>query len=108
MGFNYSDIFLSPIYTAFCGGNVTEVFNYVRKNTLQHLKKISIPSFDSILRGDVVLAVPCENIETPSRKANKTYNTLYLLYGIDWNINDERKNCFVFFMPDNIIVESHL
>lgn len=71
LGYNYSDILLSRIYTAFCGGNATEDVNYVRENTLKHLKNISIPSADTILRGDVELAVPCENIETPSGKANK-------------------------------------
>lgn len=71
IGYNYSDILLSRIYTAFCGGNATEDVNYVRNNTLQHLKSIEIPSADTILRGDVELSVPCNYIETPSKKANK-------------------------------------
>lgn len=71
IGYNYSDILLSRIYTAFCGGNATEDVNYVRDNTLKHLKGIGIPSADTILRGDVELSVPCEDIETTSGKANK-------------------------------------
>ena len=54
--YRYSDILLSRIYTAFCGGNATEDVNYIRKNTLEHLRKISIPSADTILRGDKELA----------------------------------------------------
>jgi hypothetical protein len=71
MGFNYSDILLSRIYTAFCGGNATEDVNYVRDNTLKQLKGIAIPSADTILRGDKELSVPCGLIETTSGKSNK-------------------------------------
>jgi hypothetical protein len=71
IGYNYSDILLSRIYTAFCGGNATEDVNYIRDNTLKHLKKINIPSADTILRGDVELAVPCDHIETQSGTVNK-------------------------------------
>lgn len=71
IGYNYSDILLSRMYTAFCGGNATEDVNYVRDSTLKYLKGISIPSADTILRGDVELSVPCEYIETASGKANK-------------------------------------
>ncbi len=71
IGYNYSDILLSRIYTTFCGGNATEDVNYVRDNTLNYLKGIGIPSADTILRGDVELSVPCEYIETASGKANK-------------------------------------
>ncbi len=71
VGYNYSDILLSRIYTALCGGSATEDVNYVRDNTLKHLKGIGIPSADTILRGDVELSVPCEYIETASGKANK-------------------------------------
>jgi len=70
IGYNYSEILLSRIYTALCGGNATEDVNYVR-DTLKHLKGINIPSADTILRGDVELAVPCDNIETDSGKTNK-------------------------------------
>lgn len=71
VGYNYSDILLSRIYTAFCGGNATEDVNYVRDNTLKYLKKINIPSADTILRGEVELAVPCDHIETQSGTVNK-------------------------------------
>jgi hypothetical protein len=70
-GYNYSDILLTRIYTAFCGGNATEDVNYVRENTLNKLKGITIPSADTILRGDVELSVPCEFIKTDSGKENK-------------------------------------
>lgn len=71
VGYNYSDLLLSRIYTALCGGSATEDVNYVRDNTLKHLKGIGIPSADTILRGDVELSVPCEYIETASGKVNK-------------------------------------
>ncbi len=69
--YKYSDIFLSRIYTAFCGGNATEDVNYLRENTLKPLKKISIPSADTILRGDVELSTLCQSIETDSGNENK-------------------------------------
>ena len=71
VGFNYSDIVLSRAYTAFCGGNATEDVNYIRENTLGHLKRISIPSADTILRGDVELSTKCQFIETDSGNENK-------------------------------------
>ena len=71
VGFNYSDIVLSRVYAAFCGGNATEDVNYIRENTLSHLKKISIPSADTILRGDVELSTECQFIETDSGNENK-------------------------------------
>lgn len=71
IGYNYSDIILSRIYTAFCGGNATEDVNYIRENTLNGLKGISIPSADTILRGDVELSVPCSYIESTPGKINK-------------------------------------
>ena len=70
-GYNYSDIILSRIYTAFCGGNATEDVNYLRENTLKYLKGIGIPSADTILRGDLELSVPCEYIETSPGIINK-------------------------------------
>jgi hypothetical protein len=71
LGYNYSDLFLSRIYTAFCGGNATEDVNYVKEGTLEPLKGISIPSADTILRGDAELSVPCDYIETDTGKENK-------------------------------------
>ena len=70
-GYNYSDLFLGRIYTAFCGGNATEDINYLKADTLKALRGISIPSADTILRGDVGLSVPCNYIETGSGKENK-------------------------------------
>lgn len=69
--YNYSDILLSRIYTAYCGGNATEDVNYIRENTLKPLKKISIPSADTILRGDVELSTSCKFIETEGESENK-------------------------------------
>ena len=69
--YKYSDILLSRIYTAFCGGNATEDVNYIRENTLNPLKKISIPSADVILRGDVELSTDCQYIATESGSENK-------------------------------------
>jgi len=69
--YKYSDILLSRIYTSFCGGNSTEDVNYIRENTLKPLKKISIPSADTILRGDSELSMPCQLIETETGSENK-------------------------------------
>ncbi len=71
IGYNYSDIFLSRIYTAFCGGNATEDVNYVKDNTLKRLRGVDIPSADTILRGDVELSVPCRFIESTPGTINK-------------------------------------
>ena len=71
IGYNYSDILLSRIYTAFCGGNATEDVNYLKENTLKNLKGISTPSADTILRSDIELSVPCEYIETTPGITNK-------------------------------------
>jgi hypothetical protein len=89
-GFNYSDILLSRIYTAFCGGNATEDVNYIRENTLKFLKKISIPSADTILRGDVELSTPCQFIETDNINENKInvnskLNAFLIRSGIKFN-----------------------
>ena len=88
--YNYSDILLSRIYTAYCGGNATEDVNYIRENTLKPLKKISIPSADTILRGDVELATLCEFIETDSQSENKininsNMNRFLIRSGIKFN-----------------------
>ena len=71
IGYNYSEILLSGIYTSLCGGNATEDVNHIRDNTLNYLDGINIPSADTILRGDVELSVPCEYIEVESGKENK-------------------------------------
>ena len=69
--FKYSDLILSRIYTCFCGGSATEDVNYIRENTLDHLKAISIPSADTISRGDKELAVECDEIETSGGSCHK-------------------------------------
>ncbi len=71
LGYNYSDLILSRIYTTFCGGHATEDVNYVKDSTLQHLKGINIPSADTILRGDVELSVPCEHFTSDAGVVNK-------------------------------------
>jgi hypothetical protein len=87
-GYNYSDILLSRIYTALCGGNATEDVNYVRDTTLKNLKGIDIPSADTILRGDVELSVPCNYLKSPSGKENKVnVNTRMNKFLLDSAIN---------------------
>ncbi|QZT35900.1 IS1380 family transposase [Halosquirtibacter xylanolyticus] len=61
--YKFSDLLLPRVYTTFCGGSATEDINYLRDNTLNNLRSISIPSADTILRGDVELSTPCEIIE---------------------------------------------
>jgi len=101
VGYNYSEILLSRIYTAFCGGNATEDVNYLRDNTLKHLKGINIPSADTILRGDVELSVPCDYIETPSNKENKInvnpkMNEFLLDSAIKFNALDPMDNKLIY------------
>ncbi|MBN1184117.1 MAG: transposase [Bacteroidales bacterium] len=45
--------------------------NYVKEDTLKPLKNISIPSADTILRGDVELSVPCDYIKSGPGIENK-------------------------------------
>lgn len=68
VGYNYSELILSRIYTSFCGGTATEDVNYIREHTLKHLKNIEIPSADTILRGDDELSVDSILLETDSDK----------------------------------------
>jgi len=101
IGYNYSDILLSRIYTAFCGGNATEDVNYVRDNTLRNLKGIGIPSADTILRGDVELSEPCEYIKTASGKTNKIninpgMNTFLVDSAIKFNQLDPKSRDLVY------------
>lgn len=70
-GYKYSDILLSRIYTAFCGGSATEDIQYIRDNTLSLLKGISIPSPSTILRGEKELAVDCDFLKTKLGTENK-------------------------------------
>ncbi|MCO5248364.1 MAG: IS1380 family transposase [Chitinophagales bacterium] len=69
--YDYSDILLSSIYTTFCGGSATEDVNYIRENTLNHLKGIEIPSADTILRANKELSVDCDFLQTATGKENK-------------------------------------
>lgn len=71
VGYNYSDILMTRIYTSFCGGSATEDVNYIRENTLCQLKNFTVPSADTILRGDVELSTPCDYIKTTSDTENK-------------------------------------
>lgn len=94
--YRYSDILLSRIYTAFCGGNATEDVNYIRENTLEHLRKISIPSSDTILRGDIELSTPYQYIETDSGEnkinVNSKMNTFLIRAAIKFKqLNPEDK-----------------
>ncbi|KAA1245364.1 hypothetical protein [Aquimarina sp. RZ0] len=68
VGYDYSELILSRIYTSFCGGNATEDVNYIRENTLCHLKGICIPSADTILRGDNELSVESYFLDNDSGK----------------------------------------
>ena len=111
--YNYSDILLSRIYTAFCGGNATEDVNYVRENTLNTLKKISIPSADTILRGDVELSTSCQFIETESMSENKIninpkLNTFLIRSAIKFNqLNPKDKTLVYDFDHQFIPAEKH-
>ena len=71
VGYNYSELFLTRLYTTFCGGSATEDVNYIRENTLEQLKCFKVPSADTILRGDVELATVCKLIKTNNGKDNK-------------------------------------
>tara|TARA_B100001146_G_C16164475_1_gene427222 strand:+ start:117 stop:1403 length:1287 start_codon:yes stop_codon:yes gene_type:complete len=71
VGYNYSDILITRIYTSFCGGSATEDVNYIRENTLSHLKNFTAPSADTILRGDIELSTPCDFLKTASGTENK-------------------------------------
>ena len=66
VGYNYSDLILTRLYTTFCGGSATEDVNYIRAHTLEQLHCFKTPSPDTILRGDWELATCCNHIETIS------------------------------------------
>ena len=98
VGYNYSELFLTRIYTALCGGSATEDVNYLRKNTLDDLKHFKVPSADTILRGDVELATPCDFLKTDSGKANKV--------NVNRKMNDFLISCARFFdvLPEDDLV----
>ena len=73
VGYNYSELFLTRLYTTFCGGSATEDVNYIRENTLEQLKCFKVPSADTILRGDVELATARKLIKTNNGKDNKIH-----------------------------------
>jgi len=100
VGYNYSELLLTRIYTALCGGSATEDVNYIRKNTLDNLKHFKAPSADTILRGDFELATPCEFLKTDSGKANKV--------NVNSKMNDFLISCAKFFdmLPkDNLVYD---
>ena len=69
--YSYADIVLTRLYTVFSGGSAAEDVQYITENTLRHLKKINIPSPDTILRADKELATASEFIGTTDGKKNK-------------------------------------
>lgn len=71
VGYDYSSIVLTRIYTTLCGGTATEDVNYIGEHTLNELRNFKAPSADTILRADSELATPCVYIETDSDHANK-------------------------------------
>jgi len=89
VGYNYSELFLTRIYTTFCGGSATEDVNYIRENTLEDLKDFRAPSADTILRGDVELSTACKSINTNSGKDNKI--------NVNTKMNDFLISCAKFF-----------
>ena len=89
VGYNYSELLLTRIYTTLCGGSATEDVNYLRDNTFKHLKNFKTPSADTILRGDVELSTPCSFIKTNKGKDNKV--------NINSKMNTFLINCAKFF-----------
>ena len=43
VGYHYSELFLTRLYTTFCGGSATEDVNYIRENTLGTIKVLQSP-----------------------------------------------------------------
>lgn len=89
VGYNYSELFLTRLYTVFCGGSATEDVNYIRENTLEQLHRFKAPSADTILRGDSELATACSYIKTDSGKVNKI--------NVNTKMNDFLISCSKFF-----------
>ena len=98
VGYNYSELFLTRLYTTFCGGSATEDVNYIRENTLEQLHRFKAPSADTILRGDSELATACSHIETDSGKINKI--------NVNTKMNNFLISCSKFFdiLPDQDLV----
>ena len=89
VGYDYSELILTRIYTTFCGGSATEDVNYIRENTLEDLHRFKVPSADTILRGDVELSTACKSINTNSGKDNKI--------NVNKKMNDFLISCAKFF-----------
>ena len=69
--YSYADIVMTRLYTVLSGGSAAEDVQYIIENTLQHLKKINIPSPDTILRADKELSTASEFIGITDGKKNK-------------------------------------
>lgn len=98
VGYNYSELFLTRLYTTFCGGSATEDVNYIRANTLERLHRFKAPSADTILRGDVELATACKLIKTNNGKDHKI--------NVNTKMNNFLISCAKFFdiLPDEDLV----
>lgn len=94
IGYNYSELLLTRLYTTFCGGSATEDVNYIRENTLEQLHRFKAPSADTILRGDCELATACKLIKTNNGKDNKI--------NVNTKMNNFLIRCAKFFglLPD--------
>ncbi|MFV0248616.1 MAG: hypothetical protein ACK5H1_06625 [Tenacibaculum sp.] len=60
--YSYSDLFITHLYTVFCGGRAIENVNYLKDHTLKGIKSFKVPSPDTILRGNAELATNCDYI----------------------------------------------
>lgn len=89
VGYNYSELLITRLYIAFCGGSATEDVNYIRANTLEDLHRFKAPSPDTILRGDCELSTACKFIKTNSGKDNKI--------NVNNKMNDFLIGCTKFF-----------
>lgn len=98
VGYNYSDLILTRLYTTFFGGSATEDVNYIRAHTLEQLHCFKTPSPDTILRGDWELATCCNHIETISGTPNKI--------NVNTKMNDLLISCVKFFdlLPNEDLV----
>ena len=89
VGYHYSELFLTRLYTTFCGGSATEDVNYIREHTLEQLHRFRVPSADTILRGDSELATSCSHIEASGGKTHKI--------NVNTKMNDFLISCAKFF-----------
>lgn len=68
--YSYSDLILSRCYTTFCGGDCAEDTGYM-KDTFHHLKKLKVPSPDTILRMETELSTPAVELASEGGSKNK-------------------------------------